>query len=247
MKYFVKFCESKYNITKNCNTLSLGTLSYYKGMEGKRGDLKEGFIEHGIPPGTDLIIPPNESIKIIGEEWVSAGDTQGRVLIGENGKFGTNINLNCYVYCLAHLEKSKINLDFGKERFGEEIDSFFVIPENRIGFFVNYLSMLLTHALKLKDFTKESRQLIKRETLKGQFGIRYIHKPVTYVDRKFSDSRKDLEEDQILDRLLFEKEKNYSGDQEFRIALLPFWGNDLLSCKPQNKIVPLYPNIFHTI
>jgi hypothetical protein len=247
MKYFVKFCESKYNITKDCKTICLGTLSYYNKLEGKRGDPSEGIIEHGIPPGTDLIINSGESVNILGEEWASAGDQPGRILVGENGKFGTDINVNCYVYCLSHIDESQINLDYGKERFGDEIDSFFVIAENRIGFFVNYLSMLLTHSLQLSDFNKESNELIKNEILKGQFGIRFIHQPVTYVNKKFSDSRTDIEEDKILNRLLFEKEMKYKGDNEFRIALLPLWGNNILSCKPENKLLTLLPNIFHTL
>ncbi len=230
---YVKYCDERYNITKNCRTIKFGTLEEYSKLETSdpRADSTEGVLSRTLD---------NEEFKISPNDPrfpnFFSGDVYVQSMKGVQGVIKTNIN--CHVFCMTQLEPSQSNvITQHKEHF--KVNSHWEIDDAKIGIFLNYLIMLYRNSLTIDDFLHESQEIIKNNFLGVNLEIR-THS-INYVDTK-SISIRDNNSD-LFDRAVFHKSDKFRNEQEYRIAFIVKNGNNnqLLHIKNNQKIVNIIP------
>lgn len=235
MKYFVKFSEDKFNLLKGCTTIKLTLLSECIEMEEGKKDNLEGRVINGFMPGT-----VNEGSFDLGYVKFGGTNNKGTVRIPENGRCEISYKYDTLVYCMAFLEEQFGNIEFGKERFGPKMESFFSVKEDNFPHFKDFLRQVFTETLRWEHFTEKSQKIINESNL-NEIQIDVVDFPITYVEKKFLQAKSTFDFSEIIKELIFTKELNYKDDQEHRIAFLPYIGNRLLEFK-EYIILPI-PNL----
>lgn len=232
----IKFCESKYNLTIGCNTVSLGTLESYTKDDPNfmRYDFNEGkFTVKNY--GSEVYLN-NDDTKSITTDRVL-----GDIKIEKGAEISINLKFpNCYIFCFGNyiLPNSE-----NANRFDPNYDSWYEITDiNKFSF---NIAKLLSEQLTINDLCLDMNTEI--EYLKN-LSIQIIHRPIEYNTRDLHLTQENINEvTKIVDNpvdWIFQKEKKYEIMPEYRIAFLvrDKFGNHI-PVKPDNKIINLIPDL----
>ena len=210
---YVKFCESKFNLTKDCKTISLGTLKSYADDDPNflRYDYNEGgFLISNF--GDGMTLGANET------QTLSSGG-----IIGSGIKIAAGANFNrylafpnCYIFCFS--ENLSPSLKTAKS-IDPNYDSWYAISDLNV--FLKNVVNLLNSQLSMEDLDLGTDTNI--EYLRN-IGIQVIHKPVQIRERtKKLQQDNNRESISIIENpieLIFIKEPSHSALKEYRIAFI---------------------------
>ena len=233
---YVKFCESKYNLTLGCKTISLGTLESYTKDDPNfmRYDFNEGkFTVKNY--GSEVYLNRDDT------KSITSGRIIGDIKISEGANFNGFFNFpNCYIFCFGNYIIPNIE---NAKCFDPNYDSWYAITD--INKFSLNIAKLLSEQLTINDLYLDINTEI--EYLKN-LSIQIIHKPIEYKIKNLHLKQENINEvKKVVDNPIdwvFQKDEKYSSMPEYRIAFLVTdkFGN-YIPVKSENKIINLIPDL----
>jgi hypothetical protein len=233
---YLKFCESRYNLNKGCQTISIGTLDSYNEDDPDflKFDPNEGKIEV-TNFGSEVTISREDSLII------SNGGILGEMKVNEGGNIKVHFSFpNCYIFCLGYSIYPSIE---NAKKIDENYDSWYFIED--INRFSIKLLKLLAQQIKLSDLVLNED--VTLEYIKG-ITIQLIHNPVKYIDKKIHLTDESINNVKNIIKnpydWIFKKDIKYNSLPEYRIVfvLLDEY-NNIVEVKNKNKIIDLNQNV----
>lgn len=237
-----KSCEEKFNI-KHCNTLQLGTFSHYAEMDPSFSiaDAKEGsliiknFSTADSAHGDTVINTVSSEFNSELTLTVRAGATPDTILVEPNIKYR-----NSFIFCLSILNE---NEQYNPSIVNNENDSYYIIENNNINGFANYVLYLLKDQLTYDDidFGAIGNPPIK-DFISGQISVQIMHAEVMYPKTKdaAAESLNGYTPADLFNYAAFNKDEKYKTDREYRFLYLithPIYG--IIPVKKSPKILLL--------
>ena len=235
---FIKFCESKYNLAKDCQTIALGTLQYY-------ADDSPDFLRHDYNEGCFEVKNEGAPIQIDGQSLNSL--TAGSVVALNGAYFGQGSNFtgefqfpNCYMFCFSQDLSPSIEM---AKKIDPAYDDWYLIHD--LEKFINHTAELLLKQLKLSDLE------IDPNTHVGwvqKLTLQIVHGACSFDGRKMTFNQGSLEKavEVANDPLRWAFAKNPSHDltKEYRVMfiLLDYRGQ-IVPVKKSLKVLNLQADI----
>jgi len=217
-----KFIPKQYNPKFGHKYIKLGTLLHYREMEGNVNiaDKNEGVSRISIGDYDSNIADPELKNNIpFGLGNFKLGDIAFE-----------SIFPNCYIYCLS-MNKNK---DIKGKQFCDDYDSHFIIKD--LNGFISVIRESLQKEIRIKHFEESAIKSIKdKSSFFRDLELRVLGRPVQYSGNKslIVENSKVLNNHRIPTGLeiAFLKDKKYFRDQEYRIAFIFVYRNQIVPVK----------------
>jgi len=207
-----KFCESKFNVAKKCQTLRLGTLHYYQNLEFEIpiSDPTEGKRYFSGSSGSYVVteLSPLTNGKII--------DNVGGSVIHVGGEVKISIDEdNCYIFSCSI---NKIN-----HGFLSQYNSCYLVKN--VDQVAKGLTQMLAEQLLPNDFED------MESAFKKKIYIECVHKKIDYLDKDtFKSNPENLSSVKLNNEecdICFTKPESYNGrnyhlEKEYRFCFFAF-------------------------
>lgn len=221
MNTIFKYCEEKFNITKGCNTLQLGTLEYYRDLDPSFSitDSNEGIL------GAEAINGP-----IVFERGEALGTGFGNGTYRGKLTFEKSLNISAPNVYIFSATLNSVN------EFWPEYNSFYIIKN--LNDFCETIVYILRKAITLDDIKQTKFSLNQLNSLRFEV----ICKPVTYIKKPFeftNENKIDVMNKVYNPENMFMKCETYSREREIRIAFILTDGKKIYSVNKQPKIIDL--------
>lgn len=218
-----KFCKEEYNISKNCSTIQLGTLQYYRELDPNFSitDALEG-IYNAQTNGQPVIFENNEMSQT---GIVKGNDLIGTIEIAENFNI---ISPNVYLF------SATLNPE---NEFWKEYNSHYTI--HNVESFCQLIVNLLSNNFSTNDLEDTNLSLIEMNNLRFACTynkVEYIKKPIEFTNQNKIEIVTKIN-DPIQN--IFIKSSNYSEENEFRIIFFLTDGKKIYSVKKDPKLINL--------
>ncbi len=210
MQYLVKYCKKEHNIQLDCKTIQIGSLNYYREM-----DPQFSIADHNEGRETTLIGNYNsEKAKPEIKQHLNHGDGNVRIY---NSVFEHRFP-NSLIFCLS--------LDTGKDYIENaqalEYDSWYIVTN--VNIFGLKLINIIMEGFKVSWFDSSVRPQLEQFSV---FDFKQIQLVWQFQDVKYVDTKNPIIVDsklthgsiegELIDRLVFSKEKKFKEDKEFRL------------------------------
>ncbi|MCX7565413.1 hypothetical protein OS189_03515 [Sulfitobacter sp. F26169L] len=235
-----KLCPLKYDITKGCNTLRIGTLWGFREEENELlRDAGEGEFDFKIrfPRLTPV---SNEWISEF--EFASGGSAHiGRMALNKDNISVEDVTLkgsanNCWIFCVSLSDSAAGNIS-------EAHDSKWMVSGEKIQEFGNFLGALLWSKISIKDLPPD---LVKKYTFKELsegLALQMDMRAVDYTNREvlIEDERSYPVEKirELKSSIPFIKPLKFLEEQEFRFAFWLMFRKQKITINDNPKILQL--------
>ena len=235
-----KLCPLQYDITKGCNTLRIGTLWGFREEENELlRDAGEGEFEFKIR--FPRLTP-------VSNEWMSefefdaGGTAHIEKMTIKNGNISVEgVTLkgsanNCWIFCVSLSDSTAGNIS-------EAHDSKWMIPENKILEFGNFLGALLWSKVSINDLPPDLVKKYTFQELNEGLGMHVEMRAVDYTDREVlieDESHYPVEKvRELKSSIPFIKPRKFREEQEFRFAFWLMFRNQKITINDNPKILQL--------
>jgi hypothetical protein len=234
---FVKFCEAKHNLAKNCSTIGLGTMQFF-------ADDNPDFFRFDYSEGAFKVTNDGASMHIDkgSMERLTRGGIKGA---GTYLAPGSNFTIqeqfpNCYIFCFSRDIIPTIDM---AKKIDDSYDDWFEIYD--LPKFVRRAAELLMNQLEFSDL--EATENMTMEWFRG-LNLSIVHRPCTYDGRELVFSQDTIHQalqatgDPL--RWAFSKEAKHSDFNEYRILfVLQDSNGSIVPVKKGIKILNLLPEL----
>ncbi len=235
---FIKFCEARHNLAKECATIGLGTMQFY-------ADDNPGCLRFDYREGTFTITNNGESVQMNGQsfERLTGGGVVALngVSIEAGGKFTAKFQFpNCYIFCFG--QDAIPTLDVAK-KIDEAYDDWYAITDLRR--FIARTAELLLGQLKVSDL--EIPEDVSLDWLRG-LTLQIVHRACSYDGREFvlnQDSvQQAVQASEDMFRWAFAKEPKHGEVPEYRVLfVLRDAQGQIVPVKKNLKVLKLLPDL----
>lgn len=234
---FIKFCEAKHNLAKDCLTIGLGTLQSYADDDPNfyRFDNREGALK--ISSNGAAVHIDGQSFHSLMGGAVTALDAT----IEAGARFETKFQFpNCYIFCLS--QDVFPTLDVAR-KIDRAYDDWYAITD--LSRFIACTAELLLGQLKVSDLEKSDD--VSLDWLRG-LTLQVVHRPCSYDGRELvldqESIQKTVNASEDMFRWPFSKEPAHGEFQEHRILfVLRDAQGQIVPVKKSGKVLKLIPNL----
>ncbi len=233
---FVKFCEARHNLAKDCLTIGLGTLQSYADDDPNffRFDQREGALK---------ISTNGQAVHIDGQSFQAL--TGCVALNGARIEAGAGLTVksqfpNCYIFCFSQDVFPTLNV---ARKIDAAYDDWYSITDLRK--FIARTAELLLGQLKVSDF--ENTDDVSLDWL-GGLTLQVVHRPCSYDGRELVLDQESIQQavnaSEDMFRWPFSKELAHSEFQEYRILfVLRDAQGQIVPVKKNLKVLKLLPDL----
>ncbi|MFG1332185.1 hypothetical protein V5F41_13145 [Xanthobacter autotrophicus] len=235
-----KFCPSKFDITKGCNTIRVGTLNEFRLIENHLlQDAGEGEFNYNIrfPQLTQVSEEWIRELRFGSEQYIHVEQmvyegTQAYI----KGVTISGYDHNCWIYCLSESGDGAGNIS-------EAHQSKWMLSGSKIGEFARYLANMLMQNIKIEDLPLGIIEKYTIAEISEGISVNYKFGRVRYVNRIYDINN---ESDYPVERLKelrgdipFIKPEKFSDEKEFRFAFFLNFRGNRISVNSDKKIIQM--------
>lgn len=222
----VKFCRAEHNIVEGCPTIHLGTLDYYRSLEGKSpiGDAGEGRYQLSFEEGVKATITDELSERAFGGAIKGEGGPLEMAAQSSESFLRIDVS-NCYLFCASLWPDKRQPCSTDASAISPAYDSMYEIVDPQA--FQQLLTTTIANQLAFSDLTAWSIAEVRARPVDERY--LWVHgqrREVEYLDKRAKAIRhaSDLAHlethQEALDHALYTKEKCHAKDREFRFVFM---------------------------
>ena len=235
---FIKFCEARHNLAKECTTSGLGTLQFY-------ADDNPDCLRYDYREGAFQITNNGEAVQMDGHsfERLSSGGVLALngVSIAAGAKFTAKFQFpNCYIFCFSQNVSPTVDV---ARMINKAYDDWYVITN--LHQLISHTAELLLSQLKVSDL--EQLDDISLQWLRG-LTLQIVHRPCSYDGRELTLNQESVQQavqaSEDMFRWAFAKEPKHGEVPEYRVLfVLRDAQGQIVPVKKNLKVLKLLPDL----